>query len=89
MQAEPSFRGNLVCEAFWSFEFLSFGIISNFVLRYSNFRLMSNHALPPFRGLPNTTGSTSADYLWFKKKWHKTQRKLKIIQKSLTPYATQ
>jgi hypothetical protein len=30
-----------------------------------------------------TTGSTGADYLRFKKKWHKTQCKLKIIQKAL------
>ena len=67
MQPAPSFWGNLVCEAFWSFEFLSFGIVSNFVLQYSNFRLMSNHALPPFRGLPHTTGSTGGGWLPYMK----------------------
>ena len=37
--------------AFWSFEFVSFGIVSNFVLRYSNLqRVNENYYVGPFQG---------------------------------------
>ena len=36
MQVEPAFLGKRVCETFWSFEFLSFSIVSDFGFRISN-----------------------------------------------------
>jgi hypothetical protein len=51
---EPVFEMVFAVKTFWSFEFWSFGIVSNFVLRYSNFYI----ALAPFKGLRHNTGST-------------------------------
>jgi len=44
---------------FWSFEFLSFGIVSNLVLLFE-FSSVEKEAcsVAPFRGLPHTTSST-------------------------------
>jgi hypothetical protein len=42
---------------FWSFRFWSLDIVSNFVLRYSNFKpIEGKHFLAPFRGLPQASG---------------------------------
>ncbi len=44
-------RTVFVMKRFWSFGFVSFGIVSNFVLRYSNFSsAKENHYVGPFQG---------------------------------------
>jgi hypothetical protein len=47
-----------VMKMFWSFGFVSLGIVSNFVLRYSDFSpAKENDYVGPFQGPPKATGS--------------------------------
>jgi len=48
-----------VMKTFWSFGFVSFGIVSSFVLRYSDISpAKANDRVGPFQGPPQATGST-------------------------------
>ena len=48
-----------VMKMFWSFGFVSLGIVSNFVLRYSDISpAKENDDVGPFQDPPQATGST-------------------------------